>query len=180
MSDDEMTMQTPGMPEDEMAGDESDVLEVVAMHASMTAIGSVSTEEFDASQCAIGTAAVDGDASIGASLIGVLSAGSVGVHQGGAAVMIVDGDVSIDQGAAQVVVARTVGIEQGGVGTLIAGEANLSRTWVGLMAARNATLSDDSRVVVDTRGALMIAGAVLGGLAMVAAAVSMGGRRTTG
>jgi hypothetical protein len=162
----------------EMDEDEFDTLEVVAMHASMTAIGSVRAEEFDGTQCAIATAAVDGDASIGASVIAVLSANSVGVHQGGAAVMVVDGDVSIDQGAAQVVVARTVGIEQGGVGTLVAGEATLAHSWVGLMAARNATLSEDSRVVIDARSAIIVGAGLLGGLAAVACAIFLGGRRS--
>ena len=162
---------------DDMSEEEFDTLEVVAMHASMTAIGSVHTEEFDATQCAIATAAVYGDASIGASVVGALSATSVGIHQGGASVMIVDGDVSIDQGAAQVVVARTVGIEQGGVGTLVAGEASLARSWVGLMVARNASLSEDSRVIVDGRSAIVIGAALLGGLAAVACAIFLGGRK---
>jgi hypothetical protein len=175
MSDSDAMAGTTGMDENEMTDEEYDALEVVAMHASMTAIGSVSTEEFDATQCAIGTAGVEGDASISASLIGVLSADSVGIHQGIASVMIVDGDVSIDQGGAQMVVARTVGVEQGGIGTLIAGEATLARSWVGIMAARNATLSEDSRVIVDTRAALIIGGAILGGLVALAAALSMGG-----
>jgi hypothetical protein len=157
--------------------DDEDVLEVVAMHASMTAIGSVSTEEFDATQCAIATASVDGDASIGASVVGVISAGSVGVHQGGAMVMVVDGDASIDQGGAQVVVAGTVGVDQGGVGILVTDEANLARSWVGVMAARNATLSDDSRVIIDTRSALIIGGLLFGGLGLVAVGVFMAGRR---
>jgi hypothetical protein len=175
MHDESMTEITdlPAGETDEEFG----VVEVMAMHASMTAIGSVSAEEFEASQCAIGTASVDGDVSIDASAIGVLSANSVGIHQGMASVMVVDGDVSIDQGAAQFVVARTVGIEQGGVGTLIAGEANLARSWVGIMAARNATLSDDSRVIVGTRAALIIGAGLLGGLACVACALFMGARR---
>jgi hypothetical protein len=158
--------------------DECGVIEVVAMHASMTAIGSVSAEEFEATQCAIGSASVDGDVSVSASAIGALSANSVGIHQGMTSVMVVDGDVSIDQGAAQFVMARTVGIEQGGVGTLIASEANLARSWVGVMAARNATLSDDSRVIVGTRAAIIIGAGLLGGLAAVALAVFFRGHES--
>lgn len=177
MSDSDVMTEAPEASADAVYEDEYEVLEVTAMHASMTAIGSVMTEELEASQCAIGSASVDGDASLATSVVGVLSADSVGVHQGGAAVMIVDGDVSIDQGAAQVIVARTVGIDQGGVGTLVAGEANIARSWVGLMAARNATLSDDSRVIVDARSALIIGAGLLGGLCMLAAAIFMGARR---
>lgn len=179
MSDTELTTDA-GMTEsepDELLADENDVLEVVAMHASSTVLGSISAEEFDAEQCLIGSATVDGDASIGASVLGVLSANSVGVHQGGAAVMVVDGDASIDQGGAQVIVARSAGIEQGGVGVLVAGDAQLARSWVGVMAARNATLSDDSRVIIDAKAALIIGGLLFGGFGLVALAVLMAGRR---
>jgi hypothetical protein len=179
MSDD-MTTRTTGVPEDDAtdtAGEELDALEVVAMHATTTAIGSVNAEEFDAKQCAIGSATVDGDAAVGASLIGFLAANSVGVHQGGAAVMVVDGDVSIDQGAAQVIVAQTAGVEQGGVGVLVTGEATLARSWVGVMAARNATVSEDSRVIIDTRSALIIGGLLFGGLGLLGLCVFLAGRR---
>jgi hypothetical protein len=179
MSDSELMAETGGLAEEDDTdmAEECDVVEVVAMQASMTAIGSVSAEEFDASQCAIGSASIDGDASVGASAIGMLSANSVGLHQGYASLMVVDGDVSVDQGGAQVIVARTVGIEQCGVGTLVAGEANVAHSWVGLMAARNATLSDDSRVIVDARTAIIIGAGLLGGLAAVAVAIFLGSRR---
>jgi hypothetical protein len=177
---DDMTTPMPGAPEGteaDTADQEGEVLEVVAMHATTTAIGSVSAEEFDASQCAIGSASVEGDASVEASIVGVLSASSAGVHQGGAAVMVVDGDVSIDQGGAQVIVAQSAGIEQGGVGVLVAGDASLARSWVGLMAARNATLSDDSRVIIDTRSALIIGGLLFGGLGFVGICMLVVGKR---
>ena len=180
MSDTEMETGMGAMPEGESTGlldDENEVLEVVAMHSSSTVLGSVSAEEFDAQQCLIGSATIDGDASIGASAVGMLSAGSVGIHQGGAMVMVVGGDASIDQGGAQVIVARSAGIEQGGVGVLVAGEADLARSWVGIMAARNATLSDDSRVIIDTKAALIIGGLLFGGFGIVALAVLLAGRR---
>lgn len=180
MSDTPEFEASAGMPEDltdDMGEGFDEMLEVVAMHATTTVIGSVATEEFDAEQCLIGNAAVEGDASIGASFVGMVSADSVGIHQGGAAVIVVDGDASIDQGGAQVIVAQTVGIDQGGAALLVAGEANLARSWVGVMAARNATLSDDSRVLIDTRAALIIGGLLFGGLGLVACAVFMGARR---
>jgi hypothetical protein len=180
MTDSELMNDPADVPETDdvdMTDEEYDSLEVVAMNASMTAIGSVHTEEFEATQCAIGTASVDGDASIGASAIGALTADSVGVHQGFASLMIVDGDVSIDQGGAQLIVAQTVGIDQGAVGTLVAGEATLAHSWVGMMAARNVTLSEDSHVIVGTRAAFVIGAALLGGLAAVACALFFGERR---
>jgi len=153
-TDEVVTGMTPeGDAMDEF--EDFDMPEVVAMHASMTAMGSVSAEEFESSQSAIGAASVDGDASISGSIIGMLTADSIGVHQGGAAVMIVDGDASIDQGAACVLVAGSAGVEQGGVGVLV----------------------DDSHVVIDTRGALIIGGLLFGGLGLVAVAVFFAGKR---
>jgi len=173
----EMHYAMPDAAEDEFGMDDDDTIDVMTMSASMTALGSVNTEEFEATQCAIATALVEGDASVSASAIGALNASSAGIHQAVAGVMVVDGDVSIDQGGAGVIVAGSVGIEQGGVGTLIAGDATLARSWVGVMAARNATLSDDSRVIIDTRAALIIGGLLFGGLGLVAVAVYMAARR---
>jgi len=180
MSDTDANVVSDLAAEDELAemlDDEYDVMEVVAMHASMTAIGTVTTEEFEASQSAIAAANIEGDGSLSGCAIGMLSAESLGIHQGAAAVMIVDGDASVDQGGAVVLVADTAGVEQGGVGVLVANEANLARSWVGFMAARNATLTDDSRVVIDARGALIIGGLLFGGLGLVAFAVFMAGKR---
>jgi len=180
MTDIESMEMHYAMPEAEQAEfgmDDDGTIDVMTMSASMTAIGSVNTEEFEATQSAIATAIVEGDASVSASAIGSLNAASAGVHQALAGVMVVDGDVSIDQGGAGVIVANSVGVEHGGVGTLIAGDATLARSWVGVMAARNATLSDDSRVIIDARAALIIGGLLFGGFGLVAVAVYMAGRR---
>jgi hypothetical protein len=165
------------LPGDEVMVDDSDYVEVEIMEASMTAIGTVSTEEFEGTQCAIGSAAVEGDASISASAIGIMSAGSVGLHQAGACVIVVDGDAAIEQGGAQLIVAQRVDMENAGACIMVSGEANVARSWVGLMAARNATISDDSRVIIDGRAALIIGGLLFGGLGLVALAVFLGARR---
>jgi len=172
----------PDMADEQMAGDQllvddSDYVEVEMMEASMTAIGTVSTEEFEGTQCAIGSAAVEGDASISASAVGLLTAGSVGLHQAGAAVIVVDGDAAIEQGGAQLIVAQRVDMENAGALVMVAGEASVARGWVGLMAARNATISDDSRVIIDGRAALIIGGLLFGGLGLVALAIFLGARR---
>lgn len=180
---DEMDLpDQPGLTDEQMAAeelggeypgidDDADFVEVEMMEASMTAIGTVSTEEFEGSQCLIGNVAIEGDASLSGSAVGMLTAGSVGLHQSGAMVIVVDGDAAIEQGGAQVVFAQSVGLENAGAGVLVAGDASVARSWVGLMAARNATISDDSRVVIDTRSALIIGGFLFGGLGLLAAAM---------
>jgi hypothetical protein len=178
LSDAEMAAMDLGIDtEEEPLPQGGDVLEVETMEAQMTVIGSVSSSEFSAVQSLIGSASVAGDAEISASVLGMMTAGSADVQQGGAVLMMIDGDASIDQGGAQVIVAQRVDVESGGAGVLVTNEASLARSWVGIMAARNATLSDDSRVVIDTRAALIIGGLLAGGLGLVAVAVLLGARR---
>jgi hypothetical protein len=163
--------------DDDLYAGEFEVLEVETMDASMTVIGSVSTSELSATQSMIGSASVSGDAEIVASAVGVLTTGSVDVHQSGACAMMVDGDASIDQSAVQVAVAHRIDIESGGAGIVVADEVSVAHGWVGVMAARNAALSDDSRVIIDGRSALIIGGLLFGGLGLVAIAVCLGARR---
>jgi hypothetical protein len=60
---------------------------------------------------------------------------------------------------------------------VVAGDASVARSWVGFMAARNAEISDDSRVIIDTRAGLIIGAFLLGGLGLLAVATYLGARR---
>jgi hypothetical protein len=159
---------------------EDDFVDVDIMEASMTAFGSVSCDEFSARASAIASAAVAGDAEISASVVAALTADSVALRQGGAMAMIVSGDAAVSQGGAQVIVARHVELESSGAGVLVAGDASVARSWVGFMAARNAEISDDSRVIIDTRAGLIIGGLLFGGLGLLAVAVYLGAHRISG
>jgi hypothetical protein len=91
--------------------------------------------------------------------------------------MVVSGDVSISQGCSSIVVARSVDIDTGGACCVVAGDASVARSWVGFMAARNAQISDDSRVIIDTRAGLIIGAFLFGGLGLLAVATYLGARR---
>jgi hypothetical protein len=175
MSDEESVQGTDAMDEDETFAD--DFVDVDIMEASMTAFGSVSCDEFVATQSAMATVAVAGDAEIAGSVIGALSADGVALRQGGACAMLVDGDAAVSQGAAAVIVAQNVELESSGAGILVTGDATLARSWVGFMAARNAEISDDSRVIIDTRAGLIIGALLFGGLGLLAVATYLGARR---
>jgi len=180
LSDAEMAAEMLGQSPDEMDvpfEDDADFVEVDMMEASMTAIGTVATEEFEGNQCLIGQAIVEGDASMSATAIGMLTAGSVGLHQGGAGVLVVEGDVAIEQGAAQLIVAKRVDMDQAGAGVMVVGDASVARSWVGLMAARNATVPDAPRVLIDAKAAPTLGCLPFGGLRLVAIAVFLGARR---
>ena len=60
---------------------------------------------------------------------------------------------------------------------LVTGEADVKHSWVGIVIAPKATVSEDSRVIISTKAALIIAAAVLGGFGLVALAFALGMRR---
>lgn len=152
-------------------------VEVEIMEASMSAFGSVVCDEFDGRYSAIGSASVAGDAELGGSLVGAINAESVALRQGVAGAMVVSGDAAISQGCAPMVIAQSVEMESSGACMVVTGDASVARSWVGFMAARNATVSDDSRIIIDTRAGLIIGGLLFGGLGLLAVAVYLGARR---
>lgn len=156
--------------------EECEVFAVEMMEATATALGSVSAIEFAARQSAIGSADVGGDAEVSGSLVGVVNAGSVGLYQGAAVVILANEDAAIEQGATQVLVTRSADLERSGAGVIVTREAHIARSWVGVMAARNATLSEGSRVLVDARAALIIGALLFGGLGLLAMGVYLGAR----
>ncbi len=179
MSDDDYahgTGESEAAPDDAIVFEE-DFVDVDVMEASMTAFGSVNCGEFGASKSAVGSASVAGDADIERSVVGAINAESVTLTQGAALAMVVSGDAAISQGGASVVVARSVEIETGAACCVIAGDASVARSWVGFMAARNAQISDDSRVIIDTRAGLIIGAFLFGGLGLLAVATYLGARR---
>jgi hypothetical protein len=179
MSDDDYAH---GASEDEAAPEdaivfEEDLVEMDVMEASMTAFGSVNCGEFGASKSAVGSASVAGDADIERSVVGAISAESLSLTQGAALAMVVSGDAAVSQGGASVIVAKSVEIEKGAACCVVAGDASVARSWVGFMAARNAQISDDSRVIIDTRAGLIIGAFLFGGLGLLAVATYLGARR---
>ncbi|HEY5483753.1 MAG TPA: hypothetical protein VIK31_08075 [Propionibacteriaceae bacterium] len=183
MSDDDYaqgTGETEDAPDD-FAPDEEDFeddfVDVDIMEASMTAFGTVSCDEFGATQSAIASASVAGDAEISSSLVGAISADSAGLRQGAAVAVVVSGDAALSQSATSLVVARSVEMETVGACCVIASDVTVARSWVGFMAARNAEISDDSRVIIDTRAGLIIGALLFGGLGLLAVATYLGARR---
>lgn len=173
--------ETPGVdeetPSDDASAFEEDFVDVDIMEASMTAFGTVSCDEMSATHSAIASASVAGDAELDGCIVGALSADGVAIRHGGAIAMAVAGDAAVSQGAAQLIVAKHADLESSGTGILVTGDATLARSWVGFMAARNAEITDGSRVIIDTRAGLIIGAFLFGGLGLLACAVYFGARR---
>jgi hypothetical protein len=156
---------------------ESEPVTVDSLSARMTAIGSAQTASLTATQSALGNVSVEGGATVSASMVGMLSAGDVTLRQSAVGAVMADGDASVSQAFSPLIVGRRVETS-GTVNCLtVAEESSATRSWIGLMAARNATLLEGSRVLIDWRAALILGLVVLGGFGIVAVVVWLAARR---
>lgn len=170
------TVITP-TPMEEFLNEESDVIEVDLLQTNLTAIASAETGELDASQSAIASLTTHGDAHVSTSAIGLLNGVTTNVTQSVAGAVIADANATVVQSVTPAIVARHVDVANSASAVTVADDVNATRTWIGLMAARNATLSQDSRVLIDWKGAIILGLVLLGGFGMVAVVVWFAGRR---
>ncbi|HEY5541412.1 MAG TPA: hypothetical protein VIL41_08165 [Coriobacteriia bacterium] len=150
------------------------------IQANFSAIGTVDATSLSATGSVIGVASIDGDATITASVTpALLTRGDTTVQQSYVSAVIVGGggDTRVHQAFAPIIVGKTMDLTQAGGAVLVTGEADVKRSWVGIVIAPKATISEDSRVLISTKAALIIAAALFGGLGLVALAVTLGVRR---
>ena len=150
------------------------------VQANFSAIGSAIAGSLSATGSAIGVASVDGDATITASVTpAVLTRGDTTVQQSYVSAVIVGsgGNTKVHQAFAPLIVGKTMDLTQVGSAALVTGEADVKNSWVGIVLAPKATISDDSHVVISTKSALIIAAALLGGFGLVALVAVLGMRR---
>lgn len=149
-----------------------------AMKASMSAIASADTVDLETTASAVGIAQVSGDAHVSTSYVGIMHAkGSGTFQQGYASAVIFGGDTTVRQAAAPLIVGRSMNIEQGGGGVLLASDVKVARSFVGVVIAGKSEISDDSKVLIGTTAAIIIAAAIFGGFALVALVMAMGTKR---
>lgn len=153
-------------------------LEGEAVQASLSAIGAAHAEEFEAVGSAVGFVSAGNDVTITASISPIVHAkGDIHVRQAYTSAVIAGGDMEISQAVAPIIVGKQLSIQQGGGVVLLAGEAQVSKGFVGVLLSPNATVSDDSKVLLSTKAALIIAAALFGGFALVAVVMIIGARR---
>jgi len=184
---------TPSPAESTLSRESTKSVDAGALTASMSAIGTANAQSISATGSAIATARtttltatgsalglaqVDGDAEVSLSAVPFLvSRGDATFRQAYASAFIAGGDIAVSQGGAPLIVGKKVTIDSGGGAVLLAGKARVSRGWIGLLFAKDAEISDDSRVVLTTRGALIVAAALLGGFGLIAIGVYCGARK---
>jgi len=153
-------------------------LESSSVQASLSVIGTVQAEEFEAVGSAVGFVSTGGDATITASASPIVHAkGDIHVRQAYTSAVIAGGDMEISQAFAPIILGKQLSVHQGGGVVMLAGDAKVSNGFVGVLLSPRAEISDDSRVLLSTKAALIIAAALLGGFALVAVVIALGARR---
>jgi len=150
------------------------------VQANLSVVGSVVAGSLSATGSAIGVASVDGDATITASATPVvLTRGDTTVQQSYVSAVIVGGGAGtkVHQAFAPLIIGKTMDVSQSGSCALVTGEADVKSSWVGIVLAPRAVISEDSHVIISTKAALIIALALFGGLGLVALALTIGVRR---
>ena len=155
-------------------------VEAPVLRASLSAIASVDTDEFESTASAVGLAQVAGNANVSASMVPLMVAKqNISFSQGYASAVIAGGETHVKQAFAPIIIGRTMEIDSGGGAVLVGGDVNVRNGFVGVILSRSTTASDDTRVLIGTRAAIIIAAAVLGGFALVAVVMMLGVKRVT-
>jgi len=153
-------------------------LSATSVQANLSAVAHVTAEEFEAVGSAVAFATAGGDAVITASATPLVYAkGDVHIRQSYASGVLAGGDMDISQAGAPVIIGKKLSVNQGGGLVMLAGEAEVSNGFVGVLLAPKATMSDDTKVLMSTKAALIIAAALFGGFALVAVVMALGVRR---
>lgn len=157
-----------------------DDLEVERVEASLSAIASATTDELSATGSAVGMAKVGGDVHAQLSVLGLTTAsGNAELHQSYASAFVAGDTMSVSQAAVPLGLARTITFEQSGAIVAASGETTVHRSFVGLLLSGRTEVAEDSRVLVGTRAAVIIACALLGGFGLVALAIFVGAKRVS-
>jgi hypothetical protein len=149
-----------------------------SISATGSAIATARTSSLTTTASAVGLAQVDGDSTVSLSAVPLMvTRGNAEFKQAYASAFIAGGDVSVSQGGAPLIAGKTVDIEMGGGGVLLAREARISHGWVGVLLSADAEISDDTKIVMTTRIAMILVAALLGGFGLVALGLYFGARR---
>jgi hypothetical protein len=148
------------------------------LQANLSAIATAQTGSLEAVGSAVGFANVSGDATLTASASPIVySKGNISVRQSYTSAVLAGGDMDITQAGAPLIIGKQLSVRQGGALVMLTGESTVSNGFVGVLLSPKATISDESRVLISTKAALIIAAALLGGFGLVALVMVLGVRR---
>lgn len=170
--------EKPPEEEPSIASHVSGSLESEMLQANLSAIATAQTGSLEAVGSAVGFANVTGDATLTASAAPVVYAkGNVTVRQSYTSAVLAGGDMDISQAGAPLIIGKRLDVQQGGALVMLSGESAVTNGFVGVLLTPKATIAEDSRVLIGTKAALIIAAALLGGFGLVAVVMVLGVRR---
>jgi hypothetical protein len=153
-------------------------LEAETLQANLSAIATAQTGSLEAVGSAVGFANVSGDATLTASASPIVySKGNISVRQSYTSAVLAGGDMDITQAGAPLIIGKQLNVQQGGALVMLTGESTVTNGFVGVLLSPKATISEESRVLIGTKAALIIAAALLGGFGLVALVMVLGVRR---
>jgi hypothetical protein len=156
----------------------SGALESETVQANLSAIATAQAGSLEAVGSAVGFANVTGDATLTASAAPIVYAkGNISVRQSYTSAVLAGGDMDISQAGAPLIIGKQLDVQQGGALVMLSGESTVTNGFVGVLLSPKATVSEDSRVLIGTKAALIIAAVLLGGFGLVAIVMALGVRR---
>jgi hypothetical protein len=177
----EELMPEANSPAEQVVGEaevhQSAIMSLAADRAevSTSAVCLLKAGDAEITTSAVGAMSVSGDVEFSSSALGaVLAAGDIHLSKAGGSVLLAGKDIHIEQGGGSTLVAgRDMKIKQGGGMILVANHAKVEHGFIAVLAARDAEISEDSRILMDTRSAMMF-GAALGTVLVVAMTLIFG------
>lgn len=155
-----------------------DEVETATLEASLSAIASAKAGTLHSQGSVVGMASVSGDLDAQLSVVGLAAAkGNGSVRQSYVSGFVASDGLAVSQSAVPLGVAKTIIFEQSGALATVSGETTVRRGFVGLVLSGKTDVAEDSRVLLDTKGALILAAALLGGFGLIAVALYYGARR---
>jgi len=168
----------PAESQPPIASHVSGALKAETLQANLSAIATAQTGSLEAVGSAVGFANVSGDASLTASATPIVYAkGNVSVRQSYTSAVLAGGDMDITQAGAPLIIGKKLDVQQGGAVVMLSGDSTVTNGFVGVLLTPKATINDDSRVLIGTKAALIIAAALLGGFGLVALVMVLGVKR---
>lgn len=174
----DLTVSEPPRPHRTMVADAARSLDSGTIEASLSAIASASAGALEANGSAVGLANVAGDADIGTSMVGFVTAKGAGSVKQSYVQGLVAGDtVDLQQTVTAAVLARTITFERSGALVSMSGDTEVKGGVIGLLLSGRSSVSDDARVLLTGRALAVLALALFGGLGLVALAVMWGSQQ---
>lgn len=153
-------------------------LEADIVDATGCAFARASTSDLGMGASAIALAEVHGDAWARFSAVALAYAeGDITLSTSYTSAVVAGGVVEMKTSLAPVVAGKEVSLDTSWACIAAGGEVTVENSWVGIVISPDATIAENSRVLITPRVGLLIGAFLFGGLGLIALAIYVGARR---